>query len=259
MALEDNRPSTDRLRRALRHVDSAPDEMTLGELLEGSIGWIEDRASTPFNGRRIREKRDGNGTNGITVKRGPITSVREVKVELPVLALTRVYTDDEVKVYPRSRRLTIFTFKLAAEHATLHLDQQVYANIFPALPQCVHLDYTAGYPRYDAAADYTSLDGSTGTPEPKRRLAGDARDPDDLNRLEQLRTAAVCDAAATYMGCIARNEVGLVGSVSFDGFSKNLNADAFGPAIQQLIQRRDDMLKRAIGSSGLILSSTTGR
>lgn len=256
MALTDNRPNVDQLRRVLRGVvPVTEDDDLLGEQLTASIGWVQDTCFTRFNGRRILEQRDGNGKNAMTVKVGPITAVRQVKVELPVLALTRVYTDQEVKVYPRGRRIMVFTFKLAAEHASLHLDRQVYGNIFPPLPLCVEFDYCAGYPRYDPVENITSLDGSQGAPAPKQRLAGDQRDETDLMHLAQLQRAALYDAAATYAGTVARNQVGLVGSVSFDGFSKGLNPQAFGPAVEQWISDRDRIINRRRGT-GMILSTT---
>ena len=246
----DNRPQLDRLRRQLtgaEGIDDVDDEV-LDELLDASIAWVEDVVGGGFNGRQITEVRDGNGTAELSLFHRPITSVSLVRVSLPVLALDRTYTASEVKVYALQGRIRIFTFKLAAEQATLYLDQQVNGNIFPTLPQCVTVTYTAGFPQYDPALDQTSLDGGvTWTP-------GDTRDPQLVMRLRQVQQAAVCDAAASYLAQLGALGVGTVTSVSFDGFSKALNPQAYGPQVEALVQRRDMLLERT--KRKFILSST---
>lgn len=267
MAFTDNRPTVDRLERQLRvSLPAAADTLgitlddvdpeLLAELLEASIDWVEDAAKTSFNGRARTENRDGNGTNQMALLRWPIGRVRLVRVTLPILALERTYTassppqeSDEVKVYRFQGRLTIFTYKLAAEQASLHLDQQVYGNIFPDLPQCVHVDYTYGFPQYDETNDVTTWDGGVTTE------AGDTRTSDDKRHVRQLATAAICDAAASFLSQAAGLGVGLVTSVSFDGFSKSLNPQAYGTQVQALIERRDSMIERR--RRGFYLSTTT--
>lgn len=239
MAYQSNRPDLARLKRQLTGVDlTGTADQTLQELLDASIGWVEDKASTFFNGRAVNEVRDGNGTNAISLFLTPATSVQLVKVELPVLALTRTYLPNEIKLYRRQGRLSIFTYKLAAEHASLHLDQQVYGNIFPTLPQCVFIDYTAGFPQYDATADRTTLDGGA------TFVAGDQREPREQNMLGELQQAALCDAAASYLAQVAGLSVGTVMSVSFDGFSKSMNPQAYGAQVQALVERRDELMNR---------------
>lgn len=237
-----NWPQIEDLRDRLHGADisDVPDSL-LDRLLAASVRWVQDEARTFFDGRAITEVRDGNGTSGIATFVRPITSVSLVKVELPVLALTRTYTDDEVKVYRHQGRIVIFTYKLAAEHATLHLDQQVYHNIFPVLPKCVTLTYTGGYPVYDPDTDETTLDGETWE-------AGDLRDPRDQDRLIELQEAALCDAAASYLAQTAGLKAGVITSVSFDGFSKATNSEAYGPQVQALVDRRDTLLGKHKGT-----------
>lgn len=264
MALPSNKPTVERLQRALKHtaaaygavgVDAA-DLTTLDELLQASIADVELKTSQLFDGRALFEERDGNGTDSIQTFWGPITHVTDVRVILPVLALTRIYTTPEILVYGAGRRLRLFTYKLAAEHASLHLDTQVYAQLLPALPKCVKITYVAGFARYDPDAGYTSLDSSTGAPDGVLRLAGDVRDVRHTRWLTMLQQAAVFDAAATYMATVARNEVGLAGSVSFDGFSKGLNPQAFGPAVEDLVSRRDASMASQRAAGGIWLSTS---
>lgn len=263
MALTTNQPDVERVQRALKHTAlaygggaDAADLTTLAELLTASVADIELKTSMLLDGRALSEVRDGNGTDSIQTFWGPITHVSLVKVELPVLALTRNYTTEEIKVYGAGRRIRVFTFKLAAEHATLHLDAQVYAQLLPSLPKCVFIDYVAGFARYDPDADYTSLDGSVGAPDGLVRLAGDQRDPRYQRWLIKLQQAAIFDTAATYLACVARNEVGLAGSVSFDGYSKGLNPQAFGPAVEDLVKRRDELLAGPRAHGGIWLSTS---
>lgn len=237
-----NWPQTQDLLDRLHGADlTGVPEALLARLLESSARWVQDQARTFFDGIAISERRDGNGTNGIATFVRPVTSVSLVKVELPVLALTRTYTTDEVKVYRWQGRLTIFTFKLAAEHVSLHLDQQVYGNLLPRLPQCVLINYTGGFPVYDPDDNTTTLDGVT-------FAAGDLREPREVDRIMQLQEAALCDAAASYLAQTAGLKAGVITSVSFDGFSKATNSDAYGPQVQSLISKRDELLGRAKGT-----------
>lgn len=260
MALLSNKPDLAAVKRRLLGVDltaldpTAVDE-ALEELLEQAIADVEDKASTFFDGIAKHEIRDGNGTAALSTFYWPITSVEQVKVELPVLALNRVYTPNEVKVYRRQGRIMIFTFKLAAEQASLYLDQQITGNIFPNLPQCVFVDYTCGFPRVDDpdTPTYTSLDGGTAI-NGSTVLTGDQRDPRERNLLRALQKAATCSAAATFLGSVARNEIGLVQSVSFDGFSKSFNPQAFAGQIEALQGQYDAAMERL--TRRFILSST---
>lgn len=250
MALKDNRPDVARLRRQLTSTPGLADvsDEVLQEQLDASIAYVEDVVGGPFNGRQKTEVRDGNGTSELSLFHRPVTSVSLVEVSLPVLALTRTYTADEVKVYGLQGRIRIFTYKLAVEQATLYLDQQVNGNIFPMLPQCATITYTYGFPQHDDVANVTSLDGGVTT------TPGDTRDPMMVNRLAQVQQAAVADAAASYLAQTAALGVGVVTSVSFDGFSKGLNPQAYGPQVEALVQRRDLLLER--NKRRFILSST---
>lgn len=256
----DNRPATDRLARQIRvsaaaepalGIDTATiDADLLDDLLDASIAYVEERAHTSFNGRNRVEVRDGNGTTGMTLLRWPPTSISQVKVELPVLALSRVYTASEIKLYSLQGRFSIFTYKLAAEHASLHLDRMVYGNLLPPLPQCVEIRYTYGFPNYDQALDQTSLDGGA------TWIAGDTRDPAMTNRMRELQQAVICDAAASFLSQAASLGVGLVQAVSFDGFSKTFSGQPYSMQAQALIDRRDDLLA---ARKRMHLTSTTLR
>jgi hypothetical protein len=225
------------------------DPTLLDDMLAASIFWAEDQARTRFNGREIVELYDGNGTTGLGLRRWPIGRVREVRVSLPVLALDRAYTGEEIKTYRFQGRLTIFTYKLAAEHASLHLDRHVYGNILPPIPQCVKVTYTYGFPQYDPDQLRTTFDGGA-TFE-----VGDTRDPLDERHVNQLQQAVICDAAASFLGQAAALGVGLVQSVSFDGFSETMNAQAYGPVVEALITRRDALIARRKRRMSLV---TTG-
>lgn len=250
MAFKDNRPDVARLRRQLTGTPGLVDvsDQGLQELLDASIAYVEDMVGGGFNGAATTELRDGNGTSSMTLMHRPATSVSLIEVDLPVLGLRRTYTAAEVKLYPLPGRVEIFTFKLAAEQATLYLDQQVNGNIFPTLPQCVRIVYTYGFPQYDPVAAATSFDGGA-TSQP-----GNLIDPTLTRRLTQVQQAAVCDAAASYLAQVAALGVGTVTSVSFDGFSQALNPQAYGPQVQALVERRDALLER--NKRKFILSST---
>lgn len=226
------------------------DPALLEDYLDTAIAFVEGEAHTSFDGRQIVEVRDGNGTQQMGLFRWPIGRVRDVTVKLPVLALTRTYTPDEIKVYRFQGRISIFTFKLAAQNASLHLDQQIYGNIFPTLPQCVFVTYTYGFPQYDAAAQVTTFDGGA-TTEP-----GDTRDQLDLRHLKKLHSATVYDAAAGYLAHCGGLQVGVLQSVSFDGFSKTLNPQAYATQAQALQARRDELLTKS--KRGMLLTAVGG-
>lgn len=241
-----NRPQLDRLKRQLKLAPSLPtddsdfDEL-LDEILEASIADIEDKAGTSFDGVRLTELYDGTGGNTLFMRKHPILAVDLVKIELPVLALTRTYTTSEIKIYPWQGQLVIFTYKLAAENASLHLDQQIYGNLIPrGLPQVAHVTYAYGFAQYDEDNDVTTFDGGKTTVDGDQRPA----DPMFANRLKQLQQAAIADAAASVLAQVAALGVGLLTSVSFDGFSQTNNAQAYGPQVEALIQRRDELLSR---------------
>lgn len=267
MALHDNRPRLDRLVRQLHGADltdAAGDRVSddaLQEILDASIAWVEDLATTSFNGRTVvRELYDGNGTNGLALRKRPATSTQLVLVELPVLALTRTYLPAEIKLYEKQGRLTIFTYKLGVEQASLYLDEQVYGNIFPTLPQCVHVSYTYGFPQWDADRQVSQLGPAVDVPQItldngevesaftqaaiERAYDWRDRDPELANWLVNLQQAAICDAAASVLGQIGGLKVGALASISFDGLAQTMNPQAFGPQVQALVQRRDELLAR---------------
>jgi hypothetical protein len=242
VALIDNHPRADRLKRKLTGIPGLagiPDQL-LDELLEVSAAWVMDQVTGEWNGVETTEVRDGNGKNSMSLFHRPATSVSLVKVELPVLALNRVYTSDEIKLYELQGYLTVFTYKLAAEQASLHLDRMVYGNIFPVLPQCVTITYTYGFPQYDPAANESSLDGGA------TRIPGNALTPVLAKRLLELQEAAIADATASYLSQVAALGVGMVQAVSFDGASKTLNPGAYGPQVEALTARRDQLLERNV-------------
>ena len=246
-----NRPKRERLLRSLKGTDSLADAdpALLDELLDASIAWVEDKASTTLDPEKVTELRDGNGSNQITVFRWPLTSVQKVEVKLPVLALNRVYLPDEIKVYREQSIVQVFTYKLAAEHVSLHLDQQVYGNLFPSLPQCVTIEYTSGFPLYDKTSNQGSLDGQTWVP-------GNPQTSREKIWLTQLQQAAVCDAAASYLAQTARLHAGVIASVSFDGYSQSTDTQAYGAAVTSLIERRDELIA---GRKRRFMLATGGR
>lgn len=220
-----------------------PHYPALQAILDASIAWVEDEATTALNPKQYTisslDLYDGNGTNQITLRKRPILSVQQLQVVTPILGYIRVYTPAEIKIYAKQGILKVFTYKLAVEQALLaSADYQAWGSLFPPLPQCVEAAYTYGFPQYDPKLDQTSLDaGATWTP-------GDTRDPELINWLSNLQQAAVCDAAASFLAQIAGQQVGLVQSVSFDGYSKSMNPAAFGAQVQALIEQRDRLLTK---------------
>jgi hypothetical protein len=246
----DNRPS---LQMLLDRLAGLPDTVlakyepplypALQSLLDASIAWVEDEVTGAFNPRQYTigtpDVYDGNGTNQITLRKRPILSVQNLQVNTPILGYIRVYSQNELKVYGKQGIVKVFTYKLAVEQALLSsVDYQAWGHLFPPLPQCVEVAYTYGFPQYDPAQDRTSLDnGLTWT-------AGDTRDPELVNWLTNCQQAAVCDAAASFLAQTAGQAVGLVQSVSFDGYSKSMNPAAFGSQVQAFIENRDRVLSK---------------
>lgn len=264
MAYPSNRPDASRLKRALTGSKLTLDEggkiddETLQEVLDASTAWVEDLITGSFDAvTMVADLYDGNGTNMLTLRKRPVTSVQLVTVELPVLALTRTYTPQEIKLYVKEGNLEVFTYKLAAESASLHLDQQVYGNIFPPLPQVVRINYTYGLPQYDPDTDTTLLgpavnlpqltlpNGQVQTPFAQDAIVAPGKpDPELVNWTKSLQWAAVLDAAASVLGQMGGLSVGVVQAVSFDGFSQTANPQAFGPQVQAMVARRDEILGR---------------
>lgn len=206
MAASDNRPQ---LQSVLNRLMALPAGILgrfntsgayplLVELLDQSISWVEDQATTSFNamwlppfgvdyasgadygivqgsspgltyaslpdGTKVGfEKYDGNGTNKLTLRKRPILDLALVQVRLPVLGYTRVYKRDEVILYNRQGILEVFTYKLAVEQSLIQtVDQQSWGNLFPPLPQAVQVAYCWGFPGYDPES--TAVDRYTGVP-----------------------------------------------------------------------------------------------
>lgn len=247
MAYEDNRPQLDRLKRKLATFDLTTfDNDVLADQLQQAIASVEDVASTRFNAAVIEELYDGNGTNQLTLRKRPMTRVDLVSVQTPILGYTRTYTPQEIQLYVKQGILKVFTFKLAVEQALLNtLDYQAWGTIFPPLPRNVHVVGSYGYPQFDPEANVTTRDGGL-TSEP-----GDTRDLELNNWLENLKEAAICDAAAGFLAHTAALRAGIVQSVSFDGYSRSFNPAGFQPQVQSLTQRRDELLGRRRRRFGL--------
>jgi hypothetical protein len=226
----------------------------LREELDTSIAWVEDVASTKFNPVQTTiaepELYDGNGTNQIVTRKRPAISVQNLQVETPILGYIRVYTPSEIKLYVKQGVVKVFTYKLAVEQALMQsVDYQAWGSLFPPLPQCVQLAYTYGFEQYDPLADQEALGIGTGTGATTDDMGitwtpGDTRDPELLNWLKNLQEAAVCEAAAKFLGQSAGLIVGIAQSVSFDGYSRSLNPQAFASQIAALTARRDELLAR---------------
>lgn len=242
MAFPDNRPQLDQLKGYLKHIDvTAWSDAELQQQLDNSIAWVEDEATTSFNGRQVVELYDGNTTNQVVIRKKPVTSVIALSVETPILGFIRVYAPTEIKLYRKQGVAKVFTYKLAVEQAMFNtLDYQAWGTIFPPLPQAVHVTYTYGYPSYDAGADQTALDFASGS---TIVLAGDQRDPEENNWLTNLKQAAALDAACAVVSIVGAR-VGIVASMSFDGYSRTLNAGAYQAQVQMWNAKRDELLKR---------------
>lgn len=207
MAAQDNRPQLQSVLNRLMalpagilsrfNINVAGSYPLLAELLEQSISWIEDQASTSFNatwkppfgvdyaagndyqflqanpgstyatlpdGTKVGfEKYDGNGTNQMILRKKPALDVACVQVLTPILGYTRVYTREEIILYNLQGLLKVFTYKLAVEQALLQtVDYQAWGNLFPPLPQCVQIAYCWGFPTFDP--DSNANDRTTGEP-----------------------------------------------------------------------------------------------
>jgi hypothetical protein len=213
------------------------------QLLAASTAWAEDRASTKLNPQQFTmgnpELYDGNGTNQIVMRKRPALSVQLLQVVTPILGYIRVYQQDEIKLYIKQGVIKVFTYKLAVEQALLQtVDYQAWGSLFPPLPQCVQVAYTYGFPQYDPVANLTTYDMGITT------QAGDQRDPELVNWLTNLQQAIVCDACASFLAQSAGLLAGLVTSVSFDGYSRGVNPQAFGAQVQALVQKRDELMGR---------------
>lgn len=259
----------------------------LQEKLTQAIAWVEDKATTAFNGvwlpyngvdaqlginnpaqgasgpvntfATLRdgtkvgfELADGNTTNQVLTRKKPVTDIAALQVTTPILGYTRVYTSAEIKSYVRQGALKIFTYKLAVEQALLQtVDYQAWGNLFPPLPQAVQIAYCYGFPMFDP--DSTELDALTGVQinGPATSLdgghswfSGDQRDPELSNWLTNLQEAAVCQTCALFLSQSAGLSRGIVGSVSFDGYSRSLAQAPFQAEIQAFTARRDELMGR---------------
>jgi hypothetical protein len=215
----------------------------LKQLIAASLAWVEDKAATKLNPQQFTtsnpELYDGNGTNQIVMRRRPALSVQQLQVVTPILGYIRTYTQAEIKLYRAQGVIKVFTYKLAVEQALLQtVDYQAWGSLFPPLPQAVQVAYTYGFPQYDPQSNVTTYDMGATT------LPGDQRDPELQNWLTNLQQAVVCDAMASFLAQSAGLAAGLVTSVSFDGYSRGVNPQAFGAQCQALIQKRDELLGR---------------
>jgi hypothetical protein len=171
-----------------------------------------------FNGRQVVELYDGNTTNQSSIRKRPVTSVIALSVETPILGYIRVYAPTEIKLYRKQGVAKVFTYKLAVEQAMFNtLDYQAWGTIFPPLPQAVHVTYTYGYPSYDAGADQTTLDhAATRSSSPATSATPRKPTGSPTSQAAPRRRGAV----ASIVGA----QVGVVASMSFDGYSRTLNA-----------------------------------
>jgi hypothetical protein len=189
---------------------------------------------------------DGNTTNKVPLRKRPALYVAQVQVVTPILGYTRVYTPEEIKLYVKEAILEVFTYKLAVEQALLQtIDYQAWGSLFPPLPQAVQIAYAYGFPLYDPQHEFehatgpgTSYDGG------RTWKTGDRRDPELNNWLKNLQEAAVCNAAAQFLGQSAGLARGVVSSVSFDGYSRGFAGMPFAQEIEALIKRRDELMER---------------
>jgi hypothetical protein len=303
MAVQDNRPQVSQVLGRLQALPAAlltPFEVKTGdvttypvieELLEDSIAWVEDQATTSFNcrylpvtqegvalepmpegeqgeGKEILERgyrlpdgqgftpgeeigyeaHDGNTTNQITARKRPIAHIAALQVVTPILGYTRVYTSEEIKNYVKEGVVKVWTYKLAVEQALLQtIDYQAWGSLFPPLPQAVQIAYAYGYPLFDPEHEFGGAVGiGPGTSYDGGRTwhQGDIRDPEQMNWLRNLKQAAICNAAAEFLGQCAGLARGVVSSVSFDGYSRGFAGSPFQGEIGTLLARRDELMGR---------------
>jgi hypothetical protein len=262
MSYLDNRPQVGRVLEHLAAVPSdlmakfdPPEYPLLATLLDDAIADVEDVCATRFNATMVVEKYDGNTTNQVVLRKRPALQAFQVKVITPILGYTRVYNQDEIKLYRKQGVLKVFTYKLAVEQALLQtVDYQAWGSLFPPLPQAVVVTYSYGYPQYDpdldktttnGGADVTIIDHPSGQPVVMSSVEdGDTRDPQETNWLRNLQEAASLMAAANFLSQHAPLAVGLVQAVSFDGYSRSMNPAAFVTQAQEFRARADAILKR---------------
>jgi len=262
MTYLDNRPTVGRVLEHLGAVPTAvlakfdpPEYPLLGIMLDDAIAEVEDICATSFNARQVVELYDGNTTNQVVLRKRPALQAFQVKVVTPILGYTRVYNQDEIKLYRKQGALKVFTYKLAVEQALLQtVDYQAWGSLFPPLPQAVHIDYAYGYAQYDPDADKTTTNGGQDVTvtDPNSNITvtyssvedGDTRDPELLNWLRNLQQAAAYIAASNFLGHAAPLAVGLAQSVAFDGYSRAMNPAAFITQSQELRAKADLLLKR---------------
>jgi hypothetical protein len=191
---------------------------------------------------------DGNTTNQIVTRKRPIAHVASIQVVTPILGYTRVYTPEEIKSYVKEGVIKIWTYKLAVEQALLQtIDYQAWGSLFPPLPQAVQVAYAYGYPLYDPEHEFggsTGMGPATSYDGGRTWHVGDVRDPEQRNWLRNLQQAAVCNAAAEFLGQSIGLARGLVSSVSFDGYSRGLATNPFQSEIEALLTRRDELMER---------------
>lgn len=199
------------------------------------------------------EAHDGNTTNEIQTRKRPILHVAALQVVTPILGYTRVYTAEEIKTYIKEGTVKVWTYKLAVEQALLQtIDYQAWGSLFPPLPQAVQVAYCYGFPLFDP--DCPNLFNSQGVKLPdgpgtsydggRTWKPGDRRDPELVNWLTNLQEAAVCNAAALFLGESVSLARGVVSSVSFDGYSRGFAGNPFAAEIQTLTNRRDELMER---------------
>jgi hypothetical protein len=280
----DNRPPLQWLIEQLSGVPDSlmakfdpPNYAPLQRLLDASIAYVEDVATTAFNSTAFYDRDnfdvyDGNTTNQMVIRKRPLLSIQALQVVTPILGYTRVYAPAEIKNYVKQGVVKVFTYKLAVEQALLQtVDYQAWGSLFPPLPQAVQVAYTYGYPLFDThsaerawisqqtmmppGSPYAYTEQGYLSPDPINGPAtsfdggitweaGDTRDPEMMNWLKQLQQAVVCDAAASFLGQMAATTTGVLTSVSFDGYSRGINPMAFSAQVQSLIQKRDELLNR---------------
>lgn len=202
------------------------------------------------------EKYDGNTTNKLTLRKKPVIDVALLQVVTPILGYTRVYTREELVLYPRQGIVEIFTYKLAVEQALLQtVDYQAWGNLLPPLPGAAQVAYCYGFPAFDPSCPAGLTDAITSEPIPQGTpvtsmsaghswISGDQRDGELKNWLTQLQEATICQATAMFLGTAAGLSRGLVQSMSFDGYSRSMANNPFASEIKQNLDRRDQLMKR---------------
>lgn len=249
MAIRDNRPRTEQLRSMLSGLGAKKlekiDDGLLALLLGTSIADVQRKARTRFNARTRLEHRDGNGTSFLSLQRWPAQRILDLRVNTPILDFLRIYEPDEIELYEYQAQVRVYSWKMV--NATISgqsiWGQSAWGTLFPPIPKSVHVTYAYGFAQIDVD-DTTGLVTRTTFDGGQTWETGDTRHEQDEDVLTKLRMAALCDAAASYLAQIAGQSVGTVTAVSFDGFSKTLNPQAYGPQVQALVEQRDQLLER---------------